>query len=333
LLAFVCWSCTHDSGTEKYQSKRDNAVNVREKLKEISIEYPPINSIAILYLMDNYLIIEDLRSWDKIIHLFDRNTFLHVVSAVSRGQGPNEIANAGPVGIDNISHKFYVSDFGKYKIFSYDLDSVLTVPSYIPTVKMTMNEGKFPERYEYISDTLCIGQFIVPVGVSDYRPVIARWNMNTGEVVPMKYEYPAIEKKRTSFAASPELGIYVECYSHHDLMTICSLDGDLKYNICGPNWNSRKSNKMDYYGKAVFCGNKLFVLYTGGNSFVDHGKGMESNWPTKFLVFDMNGDYIRTLETGYRIVDFCYDSESNRIIMSMNDEIQFAYLELDGLLE
>jgi hypothetical protein len=151
--------------------------------------------------------------------------------------------------------------------------------------------------------------------------------------MPMKYEHPAIEKKRTFFAASPELGIYVECYFHHDLMTICSLNGELKYNIYGPNWDSRKSNKISYYTKAVFCRNKLFMLYTGGEWLVDRGKGMETIRSTKFLVFDMNGDYIRTLETGYQIVDFCYDSENNRILMSMNDEIQFAYLELDGLIE
>ena len=29
---------------------------------------------------------------------------------------------------------------------------------------------------------------------------------------------------------------------------------------------------------------------------------------------------------------FCYDSEYNRIIMVLDDEIQFAYLDLDGLL-
>ena len=333
LLAVVCWNCTQNGNTEKHQGKRNNVTNVRNKIKEISIEFPLINFMSMLYLIDNYLIIQDTRSLDEIIHLFDRNTFAHVVSAVPRGQGPGEIANIGPVGIDTINRRFFISDFGKYKIFDYDLDSVLAVPSYMPTVKMTMNEKMIPERYEYISDTLCIGQFFVPIGVSDFRPVVARWNMHTGEVVPMKYEHPAIEKKRTSFAASPELGIYVESYHYHDLLTICSLDGDLKYNIYGPNWDSRKSNKMSYYRKAVFCGNKLFVIYSGRDSFVEHGKGIEANRPTKFLVFDTNGDYIRTLETGYGMIDFCYDEENNRIIMSMDDEIQFAYLELDGLLE
>ena len=29
---------------------------------------------------------------------------------------------------------------------------------------------------------------------------------------------------------------------------------------------------------------------------------------------------------------FCYDKDNNRIIMNLDDEIQFAYLDLEGLL-
>jgi hypothetical protein len=47
----------------------------------------------------------------------------------------------------------------------------------------------------------------------------------------------------------------------------------------------------------------------------------------------MEGDYIQTLETGYNISDFCYDKDNNRIIMSLDAEVQFAYLDLDGLVE
>jgi hypothetical protein len=174
---------------------------------------------------------------------------------------------------------------------------------------------------------------IEPIGVSDFKPLVARWNMHTGEIVPMKYGHPKIEKKRIGFAVSLEYGVYVEIYNYHDLFTICDLDGNLKYNIYGPKWDSRKSNKISYYNRAVFCGDKLIMLYSGKDTFVDRGKGTESNPATRFLVFNTNGDYLQTLETGYRISAFCYDKESNRIIMSVDDEIQFAYLELDGLTE
>jgi hypothetical protein len=325
----LCWSCTHDSGTEKHQGKRDKIVNVREKVKEIVIpeEDVMIGSFARLYLMGDYLIIADQRSPDKFIHLFDKNRFGYVTSTAYRGQGPGEIANLGTIGVDEVNRIFFVSDHGKQRIFGYELDSVLVNPfHYIPYVKMKMNESLFPDKYQYINDTLSIGLIIEPKGNNDFKPSVAKWNMNTGEIKFMKYEHPDIKKKRIVFAASMEDNIYVECYTNHDLMTICSLNGDLKYNIYGRNYNNMETNKIHHYGKVVFCNDRIVAAYSGGDNNTDY-------YPTKFLVFDLTGDYIQTLETGYRIDDFCYDKENNRIIMNLNDDIQFAYLELDGLIE
>jgi hypothetical protein len=81
------------------------------------------------------------------------------------------------------------------------------------------------------------------------------------------------------------------------------------------------------------CGDKFITAYNGESAFIESEQGIETSKPTMFLVFNLHGDYIQTLETGYRIGSFCYDSENSRLIISMDDEMQFAYLELDGLLE
>jgi hypothetical protein len=302
---------------------------VHEKVKEIRINEDDvlISQTARLYLMDNYLIIGDYRSPDKYIHLFDRKTFNYITSLADRGQGPGEIANMGHIEPDETHRKLYVSDHGKQTIFSYDLDSILANPFYMPEVKMKMNKTQFPSKYHSINDSIYIGLIINPIGSADFAQSVAKWNMNTGEIKPMKYEHPKIEKKRISFAVSIESGIYVECYSNHDLMTICNLNGDLKYNIYGPNWNRHKTSPINHYGKVKFLKNKIFACYSGGNKLSDE------HFPTKFFVFDINGDYLQTLETGYWISDYCYDEENNRIILILRDEIQFAYLELDGLIE
>jgi hypothetical protein len=324
LLIATCWSCTN-STTEKHQGKRDKVINVREKMKEIEMEDVLISSSNALYLIDDYLIISDYKAPDESIHLFDKTSFSHVTSTAYRGQGPGEIANMGHIGIDEANRRFYVNDHGKYRIFSYELDSVLANPSCMPKEKMKMNERKFPSSYQYVNDTLSIGLIIEPTGISGFKQSVARWNMDTGEIIPMKYKHPEIEKKRISFAASVEHGIYVECYSHHDLMTICTLEGELKYNIYGRSWNNLKSNKVYHYGKVVFCNNRILATYSGRDNF------SKEYLPTEFLVFDINGDYIQTLETGYKITDFLYEKENNRIIIAMNDDIQFAYLDLDEI--
>lgn len=335
LLITICGGCMRNSGTEKYQNKRDNIIDVRDKVKEIKVDDILIGGNAQLCLMDNYLIISDPNSVDKMIHLFDKRNFDYVISTGYKGEGPEEITIIGHIGVDEAHRRFYVNDHGKQLIFSYDLDSVLISADYKPMIKMKMNQRQFPDKYQYISDTLCIGLVIEPIGSSDFKPTVAKWNMSTGEIRPMPYEHSEIEKKRISFAASIENGIYVECYHYHDLMTICGLDGNLRCNIYGPNWDNRKSNKILYYADILFCRDKIIVSYSGDDTFIkNQNGGIKSKWPTKLMVFDVNGNYIQTLETGYGISDFCYDKENNRIIMSVDDvAIQFAYLDVGDLIK
>ena len=326
----VCWSCTLNSKTEKYQNRHNNIVNVRDKVKEIKIneEDVLIGSAARLFLIDNYLIIKDSRSSNKLIHLFDKNQFTYLTSIGDRGQGPNEITRIGFIGTNDANRIFYVNDHGKQKIFAYSLDSVLVNPDYVPTVKMEMNGSIFPDDYQYIADTLSVGIAITFIGDNDFDQSVAQWNMNTGKIKAFPYRHPDIKKKRITFAVSMKDSIYVECYQRYDLMTICNLNGNLKYNIYGPDWNSRINKAIHYFGKVAFCGNKILVAYSGGDWQT------EEYHPNKFLVFDIDGNYIKTLETGYHIPDYCYDEANNRIIMNLDDaEIQFAYLDLEGLID
>lgn len=334
LFITICCGCMRNSETEKYQNKRNNIVDIRDRVEEIKIDDVLIGGNAQLYLINNYLIISDPNSNDKLIHLFNKKNFDYLISTGFRGEGPEEITNIGHIGVDEVHRKFYVNDHGKQLIFSYDLDSVLLASNYKPIIKMKMNEKQFPDRYQYISDTLCFGLIINTIGDFDFKPTVAEWNMSSGEIKPMRYEHSEIEKKRICFAASIEHEIYVECYHYHDLMTICGLDGNLKYNIYGPDWDNRKSNRTLYYADILFCGDKILVSYSGEDTFIkNQNGGVKSKCPTKFMIFDVNGNYLQTLETGYGISDFCYDDENKRIIMSVDDvAIQFAYFDIDGII-
>jgi hypothetical protein len=277
--------------------------------------------------MDDYLIIQDMHGLDELIHLFDKNKFKYVTSIAYRGQGPNEITNMGLIAVDETHRKFYVTDHGKQRVLSFDLDSVVShAASYMPEVKMKMDRALFPDYFQIVNDSISIGKIIQPIGSNNFKPRVGKMNMNTGEITLMKYEHPKItERKRSSVAVSIEHGIYVEYYNKRDLLTICNLDGDLICNIYGPNWDPTWGPN-NYYSKAVFCGDKIYAAYLGERGITEEG---HVNRATKLLVFDLQGNYIQTLETGLHINDYCYDKDNNRIILSLEDEIQFAYLPLD----
>ena len=331
ILIASCWGCSSNSMTEKYQDKRDYIINVHDQIKEIEIKDILIGNFSCPQIIDDYIFITDYKTADEYVHVFDKNNFKYITSTALKGQGPGEIVNIGAyIAEDKVNRKFYVSDHGKNCIFSYDLDSAIADPSYLPVVKMRMGDLVFPDKYEYINDTLSIGITIQRMGNGNFDLAIGKFNMKTGGITPMSYTInPHVKKKRVFFDLSMEYGIYVEAYMPHDLMTICGIDGELKYNIYGPNWDTETHGK-DYYKNVRFCKDRIVATYSGKIGATADRKPI---YATKFLVFDLAGNYLKTLETKYNIVFFCYDEDNKRIIMSLNDDMQFAYLDVGTLLD
>lgn len=108
-------------------------------------------------------------------------------------------------------------------------------------------------------------------------------------------------------------------------MSIFDLNGNLKYNVYGPNWDARGDRKH-HYSTPLFYKDKIIALYSGGDY---QGKGYA---PTGFHVFSLNGEYVKTINVGYRILNFCYDKDNDRLVFCFDDEIQFGYLPLEGLI-
>jgi hypothetical protein len=50
-------------------------------------------------------------------------------------------------------------------------------------------------------------------------------------------------------------------------------------------------------------------------------------------VFDLDGNYIKTLDVGYRIWRMSVDEDNDRLFFTFDDEIQFGYLDLKGILD
>lgn len=333
LISVVC-GCTYTTGHQKHYDSNGTVVDVHRAMKVTDMDEIPMSVFSVPYVIDDYLIISDHKSPDRLIHLFDRNSFEYITSTGNRGMGPGEIANMGEISINTWERSLYVIDHGKQKIFSFHIDSVLKNPNYLPEEKINISQTNYPRGYEFIHDTLSVGLFVESTENGDYKPVVARLNMRSGAIVPMKYKtHPEIEKKRVSFAVSPKDGIYAECYWHYDLITIGNIYGDWLYNVYGHRWDNRTSNENSFYGDVVIANGCIIATYSGDRRFVEQEDGATKVvYPTKLIVFTLQGDYIKTLDTGYRIITFCYDEGNNRIIFALNDNVQFAYLDLEGVL-
>jgi hypothetical protein len=106
LIIISCWGCTQNSTIEKYQNKRAHIINIHDKVKEIKIEDVLIGNIAVPYSFDKYLIISDHRSYDKLIHVFDKKNFNHITSFGYQGEGPSEITVLGHLEFNEKNVKY-----------------------------------------------------------------------------------------------------------------------------------------------------------------------------------------------------------------------------------
>lgn len=323
----MLFSCATNTNTEKNVNRGNNSINVKDKVIEIPMDEVLIGPIARLDTSDDYLVIKDIKTYDMYVHLLDKNSLEYITSALPKGQGPGEITIIGHISLNEKDKELYISDHGKNKIFTYPLDSILNNEYYIPETKIEMKESQFPSDYELINDTLAYARIIEPTGNSGHNELLAKWNMQTGETFKIPYSNPKVDKKRITLAASKELNTLVECYHNLDLMTIMDLDGNLKHNIYGPNWNSRDETAIHHFGDVLFRKDKIIASYSGGDRLT------EEYLPTKIYVFDLNGNNLQTLDIGYRISDICYDDEYDRLIMVFDDEIQFGYLDLEGIVD
>lgn len=315
ILSFFGCNSNNDHKVEKFQKKRNNIVNVDDKIIDVEIEQVFGNSL--LYIIDDFLVVDEISpSGEKGIHLFDKHTFKYITSTGIIGKGPGEVTRQGRLGIDNKNNIIWVSDHGKKLLWKFPLDSILSNNRYMPTESIALLNSIFIERFDFLNDSIALGKAVRVLSNSSFDMAMAKLNLNTNETTVFGYEHPeAVGKKSNSyFALSLENNYYVNCYVYCDLITICDLNGKLKYNIYGRSWLN-KDNKKSYFNGVDIINDHIVAAYNGDAGIVlDQNKRPKGKLPSKFLVFDMNGDYIETIETGYDFTYFCVDEENQRII-------------------
>jgi len=331
MLSFGACGGNRGDKTGKNQKHRNNVVNVSEDITDIKTEITFGKSV--LYIIDDILIVEEISpEGKKGIHLFNKNTFEFLTSTGFTGRGPGEIVTPGRLGIDSRRRIFWVPDFGKQVIFKFPLDSVLCNEMFVPTEKIEMNSKYLINGFEFLNDTIGMGD---AMGLSDsntldHTPI--KLNIKTGRTEKFGYRYPEIGKLNSGsfFALSASDGIYVNCYFNCDLMTICDLNGSLKHNVYGPGWYDSEKDKKSYFFGADIMHNMIFASYIGSKGVVIKDNKPKGALPTKFIVFDIHGDYLKTVETGNDFFSFCIDEENNRIVAWFDDRAEaLGYLNIN----
>lgn len=325
LLISACSSGGNE--VEIYQSDRSNIVDVKPLIKAIDTDGLLLSDAIAPYSLDDYFAIKDHKSPGNMIYIFDGSSYKLLASTGRSGQGPGEIMGAtmGDLIWDGERRELYVPDFSNYKVNGFSIDSVLANSDYLPYEKSRLNDGMLPSDIVYVNDTLSYCGIIKPTSFNSFDKVTGKWNMLTGDVEVLPYKYPDLYKYRYFVTASVEANTIVEANMLYDLVSILDLDGNLKHNVHGPNWATRGDGNQHFTGVRMY-GRFILASYDG-TVYEDNNRA------TKIIVFDTDGNYVKTLDVGWGITDFCVDKMRHRLILSLDDDIQLGYLDLDEVLD
>ncbi len=321
--------CAGHSGKviDKKQSKRDNIVNIHDQITPVDLGDLYVGYGA-LEIIDDFLIFTNPKLLDGMVHLLDKTTFEYIGGGVQKGRGPGEVINMGRLFVDEPRRRFFLPDHSKLKIFEYDVDKFLEDPvRYLPEEKVEMSNEKLMSQCQFVNDTLCFGSIVESIGTNDFRILFGRWNMKTGEFSHEQREVKGTQKRRTSGCASIENNLIVEVFQREDLIQLSTIEGELQCNILGPAWAEGREvlrfRDVKIYGDrivAAYCGKE----YTDPTAF----------FPEQLIIFDLKGNYLRTLDPGVCIMSYCIDEQNRRVLLSIDDEtMQMGYFDLDLIVK
>jgi hypothetical protein len=321
-LLFAVLGC-QDQKTEKFQNNRNNIINVADKITDIKSEIIFGNSL--LYIIDDILIINEISpKKGKGIHLFDKNTFKYITSTGIIGRGPGEISVPGNIVIDKQNRILWVPDHGKKVMWKYPLDSILGNEKFIPSVKLDLNYESFMDRFDFLNDSIVLGKAVKILKNGSFEMTMSKMNLNSNKIEKFGYENAeTIGKKSNSvFTLSLKNNLYVNCYYLCDLVTICDLNGNLEYNIYGHDRLENKDLRKSYFFGVDIFDKYIIASYIGDTGLIFDNIDYRGNSPSKFIVFDMKGNYIETIETGHKFSRFCVDQENKRIIAYFDERAE-----------
>ncbi|ASB47938.1 hypothetical protein [Alkalitalea saponilacus] len=289
-------------------------------------------------LIGDYLMFNDFTPTnEKGIHIFNRSSFEYITSTGVLGRGPGEITRLGQSVISFCGDFFWVDDYGLEVRWKFPIDSVISNKNFLPSINKAMDSKMFLVDYELINDSIALGIAVVPLSANAAEMTLAKYNFNTSKTERYGYEHSAINDHRqtySSFKLDRKNDRYIRGYVNLDLMTICNLNGDLIYNICGPLINNQNNEFNQYFQGVDIYKDLILASYLGDKHVIlEEGQPAQMEYPSKLLTFNSTGDLIKVIETGYSFSSFCIDEVYDRVILYFEDkENPLGYFSLEGIL-
>ncbi len=335
-------SCKSDTQFEKYPDFTKNKVDISDKVKKLETDL--LLGQSKLKIVGDYLLVCDIFSLDEGFIFFDKKTLKYVGKGGRKGQGPGEIIrykNVKVIPNEQDRNSFYVFDYSQVLLYKYNVDSLLNDKLYRPKKVLGFKNSGIVSNFTALNDSMFVGLGLYATSSSSFIAGIVKVDVNKKKVDEFGYNHPKVKEfgggnTHSFFVGSKGKNRYVRAYLNQDLMTICDIEGNLVCDVYGAKWDGRKQKKfkIEYFNDVELCHNYIVAAYNGGKSTIlGENKVPRGTYAQKFLVFDLDGNYLKTLDVGEEIRFFCIDEDTNRLFLALRNRDELSYVDLNGILE
>ena len=312
--------------TERHEGKRDNFTEVSHVVS-IDDNLPEIHAVTALYVIGDTLLFRDAMSRELVFTAYDIKRDTVIGQFGKFGNGPGEIDNFGAVFYDPKTQNLYGANANQGKIVGFHLPEAIPNPDYdaFEKCKMDFQNGNNAITSPYfIDDTTVICSVYVPD--KETRGLISRiGKLNlTDSRVDIIDSTKAIAKSRCRIAVSPEKNVVFSVDDKHDLIKIFNTEGKPLSYIYGPDYEADPPRGKRFFSDLLISGNKMLATYSGEST---------KNSNKNIMIFDLDGNYLKTLRFPYSINSFVYHPGTDRLYLNTDGEIQFGYLNLQETLD
>ena len=322
LLLLTVPACSSGNDREVWQDERD----IIEETTIVSMDdsLPPMHAFTSFYIIGDTLLFHDFYSTDRQFFGYNLNNGESLGWFGIYGSGPGEIANFGAPFIDKRNKVLYGLNCNLWSIMGFELDKAFNDSSYRAFTKTDMSdlELRVPIVKSFFTNdsTVLCQMYDMNENWTCSTSRIGRLDLETGRTVIID-DYVPEPDTRFGMALSVKDSLICATYHTNDQINLFNLDGKLIKTIYGPDYHNPRLHKVYYFYEPEFCGDKICVVY--------HGK-FDPTFSVghDILMFDLEGNYLKTLRCEMPITCLAYHEKTNRLYVYTNGDPQFGYIQL-----
>lgn len=333
ILALVVGSCSSGEALDMVQ-KRDNDIDISDYIHEFNTGNVILGQWLYLETTLRWLYVLDSNSPNKLVKVFEGSRGFYAGEIADYGPGPEEIGQpdllAAFPGANGAGDRIVIIDHAQHKILAYETEDALANKNYHPHKLLTFDAMTLPAGLVMLNDSIGLAERVkLDPSSSGFSKELARFNLSTGEWEAF-IDNEHAPASNFVFDVSAEHDLIAAGDYGRDRLSMYRVDGTPIRHVLSPDYNPEKDRIAfsnieitDKYILAVYSGDKVSKGTLAKD--VDFlGK--------KILVFNHDGTYVATLDSGEQIRSIKYHLPSNRLYLALGGEVQIGWIDIEEVL-